>query len=1517
MSGKVGFIILLMLPLFGFGQVTEFMGRYRVNQVEYVDDTTWKLTGTFHDLTGSYTGLSCAVGDKIVQRDYDALGRMVYDKYKVVSIVSKTVTNIVVNVRSDYDTLLTSNLMPITGDFPIARSVNDTSVLTYRTSFYLNQIDLDYDAALDNLNLQEVNVRINEPESDPIYAADSADITYRIGLRRLMSNHDSLSKLDERSYESLTSKPTLTINSDLPYSAVITLDSSDVIMTADSGLSMALVGNEAVFKNTKRTLSSLDEKSYASLTNKPVIAASGIVTITGTYPNTMTITASPTIASVAGLQDSLNVKLYGTGTTNYIPKWTNSKKLGNSLMIDNGTAVGVGVNPIARFDVRGTKAYNIISYNNGTNANNYGLDCEAYGAGTNNTGGYFYAANATSNKGVVIDQVALGDNNYALYSSSAAKSYFQGKVGIATSSPGSTLSVAGNAAIGSNYAVEAAPSNGLIVEGNVGVGSVSPSETKLDVRGAMSYFPLYLKAVTAKFYGTNTAAIDYGGVIALGGETGNGVTPCPFAYLLGAKETMTAGSYAGYLSFWTTAGSGTGEANSGNYERMRITSTGKVGIGTTTPISKLHVVGSIRTSDSLIALGKIKAPYVTQSGAWDSLYVRETATGLLKTTVKPTTLYTAQDSAKSPWKYSGGYTILRSDRNVGVRVSSPDSALTVDGGIKGGNLLITGKATINGTIKIAGGTPGAGKVLTSDANGLASWATNTGAIYKGEVNGDDGKPAGSGTPLIDGTGTIGWYYACNDAGTYDYGNPSGNSITLAIGDQLYYNGTIWLKIPGAGSYTLPAATASALGGVKVGTSLQINSEVLDINDKDMGDITTSNDGSTWTLDNVNSSVGTYNTVVVNAKGQVTSASVTDYLDPADTVGRANRVWVIAQDSLAKQAIRTEYINHDSLVKSTLRTWIVNHDSVAKQTIRTEYVNHDSLVKSQLRTEYVNHDSLVKSTMRTWVVNHDSVLAQQLRTVIINHDTVLARASEVEFVNHDSLVKQSLRTEYIGHDTLVQQYARLRDALKVSKADSNINGSYTSKKYVDNKTWSWNVLTGVPGSYTPTTHTQDWTTILNPPATYTPTAHTQAISTITNLQVALDSAIQIKDSTGNAVGNYVTHKTLHDSTFWHNGVNGLTNTNFSGTYVLKYTSDFTSSVDGWAVCTNGTLSNNVDDGFMCAGSPRALGYDDASTSHCIKKDAVKTNGAYGKVVVKARQNGTTSTMYLKSYDGSTTYDSESFPAGSCVTMTFYGLLDDGLMLDMTTTNGITLNFHSIEVYELTGGDIIVTGTPKFPNVAASTTATQVLTWDATDGSVKHQSIPTGGSGVAAGTGITISGTYPSVQTITATGVPYTGATADVNLGTHTITTAQVVSDNFKITPEGGYAVKMVAGEDVELGDVVCMGSADNTVSKTTTETYWVPVGVVYANASSNSSVWVVVSGIATVKFFECDADRGEIAYVAYNGLSQPYCGTPQNKLFDPYSWNAPSIGTYIESKTTTENSLIKITVRPMPKIYGIP
>ncbi len=63
---------------------------------------------------------------------------------------------------------------------------------------------------------------------------------------------------------------------------------------------------------------------------------------------------------------------------------------------------------------------------------------------------------------------------------------------------------------------------------------------------------------------------------------------------------------------------------------------------------------------------------------------------------------------------------------------------------------INGKLEVTGTVKIEGGTPGAGKILTSDATGLASWETNTSAT---EIDGlSDGKTLGNSIFLGSGSG---------------------------------------------------------------------------------------------------------------------------------------------------------------------------------------------------------------------------------------------------------------------------------------------------------------------------------------------------------------------------------------------------------------------------------------------------------------------------------------------------------------------------------------------------------------------------------------------------------------------------------------------------------------------------------------------------------------------------------------------------------------------------------------------
>jgi hypothetical protein len=60
--------------------------------------------------------------------------------------------------------------------------------------------------------------------------------------------------------------------------------------------------------------------------------------------------------------------------------------------------------------------------------------------------------------------------------------------------------------------------------------------------------------------------------------------------------------------------------------------------------------------------------------------------------------------------------------NTTASTSTTSGALVVRGGVG-----IAGNLTVGGTIEIDGGSPAAGKVLTSDATGIASWSYGVGS----------------------------------------------------------------------------------------------------------------------------------------------------------------------------------------------------------------------------------------------------------------------------------------------------------------------------------------------------------------------------------------------------------------------------------------------------------------------------------------------------------------------------------------------------------------------------------------------------------------------------------------------------------------------------------------------------------------------------------------------------------------------------------------------------------------------
>jgi hypothetical protein len=121
--------------------------------------------------------------------------------------------------------------------------------------------------------------------------------------------------------------------------------------------------------------------------------------------------------------------------------------------------------------------------------------------------------------------------------------------------------------------------NSFFNGGNVGIGTVS-SGVPLSVHGSdpEDTFDAQVRIAST----STTGAENSGGVLIFQGH--DGVTPRGFASVGGLKENGASGNYASYLRFSTRASSG-GSIS----ERMRITSTGDVGIGTTSPDGRLHI----------------------------------------------------------------------------------------------------------------------------------------------------------------------------------------------------------------------------------------------------------------------------------------------------------------------------------------------------------------------------------------------------------------------------------------------------------------------------------------------------------------------------------------------------------------------------------------------------------------------------------------------------------------------------------------------------------------------------------------------------------------------------------------------------------------------------------------------------------------------------------------------------------------------------------------------------------------
>jgi hypothetical protein len=421
-----------------------------------------------------------------------------------------------------------------------------------------------------------------------------------------------------------------------------------------------------------------------------------LFTITGSNTGTSSSTPQLLITDGSDTNERLRIGVDNTGNgSGFLQAWKEGSGAQNLLLNANGGTIGLGTSSPStsyKVDIAGalrvrtsmnaiggaTNGYGEVvaganDYNgtngDGVSASYRGVILRGYGSGT--TSDTYNGLNASS-KGILTFQNCPGiitsngnDISIGVNSSETLRVTSSGRIGIGTDSPVARLSVR-SAATNAWPATSGATPTGLISRLQ-GVDNLC-----LDV-GANSGSGAWLQSTDAANLGTSYPMIlnPNGGNIGIGNKTPTArVDVAGGIRALGGSPTFTSGVVSAGYSFSTgdTDGGMFSPADStltwltdGN-ERMRLTATGNLGIGTGTPGPKLDVNGGIKA-----AAGVLSGPAGSLGNGYSFGNGGDTDGGMFSPTDGTLTWYTNNAEKLR----------LTSDGRLGIGTSGPSAPLHV------------------------------------------------------------------------------------------------------------------------------------------------------------------------------------------------------------------------------------------------------------------------------------------------------------------------------------------------------------------------------------------------------------------------------------------------------------------------------------------------------------------------------------------------------------------------------------------------------------------------------------------------------------------------------------------------------------------------------------------------------------------------------------------------------------------------------------------------------------------------
>ena len=384
--------------------------------------------------------------------------------------------------------------------------------------------------------------------------------------------------------------------------------------------------------------------------------------------------------------------------------------------------------------------------------------------------------------------------------------------------------------------------------GNVGIGTTSiGAATRLEVRSSNQITDA--RGIVA-INSTNTAATNLGGSISFGGENGQATTPYNFGSIAGRYE---GSGYLGYLQFSTT---GAGGAVA---ERMRIDSSGNVGIGTSSPSAKLQVSGTAIIGASTSGAAQVA---LNTGGGTSTKFIE-----LYYQSGSPSSSTT--DYGHIQAGYQGSYwtnlALNPNGGNVGIGTSSPTNKLTVNGGIDftGSSFSGSGTGIWQQTTNVLGFVTAGSNRVVIDATGNVGIGTNTpsgkldvigsikalpaatqdAVIIAGRAGGTSSYSATLTPTTLTASRTI----TLPDTTTTMVGTDATQTLTNKTLTGAILNGTLGATTPS----TVAATTGSFSGQLSVAQSTTLIGNGINLNASGSGYLRgTNNDASSSTQSNV-------------------------------------------------------------------------------------------------------------------------------------------------------------------------------------------------------------------------------------------------------------------------------------------------------------------------------------------------------------------------------------------------------------------------------------------------------------------------------------------------------------------------------------------------------------------------------------------------------------------------------------------------------------------------------------------